>query len=494
MLDKRFDHRNRKILLGMSALLLTGTVLSGPVLKNAFAETTHPQTIASSQRNMGFADVVEKVRPAVVSIMVEDSAANESQQFSFRGQEMPNDERLKEFFEKFGLPKDFGKQFGSPKGYSVSTPRTAKNGSGFFVSEDGFIVTNNHVIKNADKITVRLQDGRMMNAALVGTDAKTDLAVLKVEGEGYSYVSFGDSNKIRTGDWVLTVGNPFGLSGTTTAGIVSTLGRDLGSDPYGDYIQIDAPINHGNSGGPAFNTDGEVIGVNTLIYSPSGGNVGIGFAIASNTAKKVVDGLMTDGKIARGWLGVMIQPVTDDMAPSLELEKAEGALIASVSDDSPAQNGELKPGDVIMRADGEPIKTVRDLTRHIADKKPATMVSLEIWRKGGMIKKNIKLSVQPDQQTAKLDSGKVSKGKLGLALEDSDKGVVVAEVLPDSPAAEKGITKGDIIARVDQQDVKSAKDVKDAITKAKSKGKNRILMLVKSDNGNRFVVLDMSRA
>lgn len=494
MPKKEGCYRNRKTMLGIAAVLLTGTMLSAPLTTYASEKQATLTRAFLEQRHLGFADVVAKVRPAVVSIMVDTTNDKSSSSFSFRGQKMPDDKRFKEFFEKFGFPREFGKQFRMPDGNDMPGQRLTGIGSGFFVSAEGFIVTSEHVIKNADKIRVRMHNGKLMNAELIGADPKTDLAVLKVEGKKFPYVSFGNSDKTKTGDWVVTVGNPFGLSGTATAGIVSTLGRDMGSDPYGDYIQIDAPINRGNSGGPAFNTQGEVIGVNTLIYSPSGGNVGIGFAIASNTAEKVVESLMADGKVSRGWLGVMIQPITEDMASSLDLEDAKGVLIASVNDKSPAKRANLQPGDVVIGVDGKAIKSVRDLTRYIADKTPEATVSLKIWRNGESLTKSIELSRQTDKKMAELKTRKSSDTKLGLALQNSEEGVVVADVEPDSAAAEKGLAKGDIIARVNRNVVETAKDVVNAISKAKEKGKDRILMLVKSQNGNRFIVLNLNRA
>ncbi len=495
MPKKERGNRSSKTLHGIAAVLVTGTMLSIPFSMFAPEVQAALNPAFIEQKHLGFADIVEKVRPAVVSIMVEKSNSDKtSSSYSFYGQKMPDDKRFKEFFKKFGFSREFGKQFGMPDDNGMTGHRATNLGSGFFVSDDGYIVTSENVIENAEKIRIRMHTGKLMNAELVGADPKTDLAVLKVEGKKFPYVSFGESNNAKTGDWVVTVGNRFGFSGATTASIITTLGRDMVSDLYGDYIQIDAPINRGNSGGPVFNTKGEVIGVSTLNYSPLGGNIGIGFAVASNTTLRVVESLITDGKVSRGWLGVMIHPITEDIASSLDLGDAEGALIFSVSDKSPAKKAELQPGDVVIGVDGKAIKSVRDLTRYISDGKPETTVSLKIWRNGKFLTKSIELSGQSDKELAELKTRKSSDTKLGLALQNSEKGVIVADVEPDSPAAKKGLAKGDIIARVNQNEVETAKDILNAISQAKEKGKDRILMLVKSSNGNKFIVLKLNRA
>ena len=494
MPKKAKGNRNWKLTRVIAAVLLSGTILSAPL--TAFA--SKPQATLGPAfielRHKGFSDVVTKVRPAVVSIIVDKSREESSDNFAHRGQSLPDDKRFREFFEKFELPREFVEQFDMPDGSDVPGQNVTAVGSGFFVSADGHIVTSKSVIENADNIRVRMHNGELINAKLIGADSKTDIAVLKVEGKNFEFVSFGNSDETRTGDWVVTLGNPFGLSGSVTAGLVSTLSRDVKSDPDSDIIQIDAAINRGNSGGPAFNTKGEVIGVNSLIYSPSGSNVGTGFAIASNTVNKVVNSLMKDNSISRGWLGVVIQPVTRDMASILNLKDAEGALIASVSDQSPAKIANLQPGDVVIGVDGKTIKSVGDLASYIADKAPETKISLNIWRNGEYQTKSIKLSRETNNTMAELKSDNKSDTKLGLALQNSDKGVIVADVEPDSSAAEKGLTKGDIIARVNQKVIENSNDVLKAISKAKERGMDRIMVLVKKQTGSRFVILNLSRA
>ena len=293
-------------------------------------------------------------------------------------------------------------------------------GSGFFISADGYVVTNNHVVEHAKEVTVTTADGKTIPARIVGTDPKTDLALLKVkEGSDYPYVSFASQDP-RVGDWVIAVGNPFGLGGTVTAGIVSARGRDIGAGPYDDFLQIDAPVNHGNSGGPTFNAEGEVVGVNTAIFSPSGGSVGIGFAIASDVAKNVVQSLKEDGKVARGWLGVQIQPVTQDIADSLGLKETKGALIAKSEKDSPAAAAGLKDGDVIAAVNGEPVADAHDLARKIAALGPKKEADLSIIRNGSPQTVKVMLGSQPDDKQAKADGpeqpSKDAMAKYGMTL------------------------------------------------------------------------------
>ncbi len=472
--------------------LLAGTMLTIPLAGDAKAKTNILPAKSTASGQTGFSDVVGKARPAVVSIMVKKSAGAQSAgQFNF-GQEMPDGKSLEEFFDRFGLPRDFAERFNTPKGKMKPQMPSRGQGSGFFISSDGYVVTNHHVVAGADDIKVRTQAGKTLDARLIGSDPKTDLAVLKVEGKDFPTVSWGDSDDVNAGDWVITVGNPFGLTGTTTAGIVSARGRDIGSGLY-DFIQIDAPINAGNSGGPAFNTAGEVIGVNTAIFSPSGGNVGIGFAIPSDTAKSIVAELISDGSIERAWLGVMIQPVTKDIATSFGFDEEKGALVVSVTDDSPAARAELQSGDVILSVDGKSIKDVRALMRLIAEMDPETRATLSIWRGDKTITKTVALGEQPGEKVASAASMK-KPSKLGLMLKDGRNGVVVAGVEPGSPAAEKGLKDGDIITRANGREVKTAKDVRDAVASAKNDGKSHVRFLIKGQNGNRFVALKMKRA
>ena len=373
-------------------------------------------------------------------------------------------------------------------------------GSGFFISADGYIVTNNHVVDHAKDVTITTTDGKTIPARVIGTDPKTDLALLKVtEGGDYPFVSFA-SQAPRVGDWVIAVGNPFGLGGTVTAGIVSARGRDIGSGPYDDFLQIDAPVNHGNSGGPTFNANGEVVGVNTAIFSPSGGSVGIGFAVASDVAKSVIQSLKDDGKVARGWLGVQIQPVTQDIADSMGLKESKGALVDKAEKDSPAAAAGLKDGDVITSVNGEAVADSHDLARKIAALGPKKEADLAIIRNGSTQTMKVTLGAMQDEKQAMADTpeahAKDAMAKYGMSLEPATAvegagktGVVVADVDPDGAAAQKGIATGDVILQVAGKPVSNPSDVTAAIDAAKSGGKKSVLMQVKTADSTRFVAL-----
>jgi serine protease Do len=365
---------------------------------------------------------------------------------------------------------------------------------------------------------VTLKDGSRFPAKLIGSDEKTDLAVLKIDADrALPVVAWGDSDKARVGDWVVAVGNPFGLSGTATAGIISSRGRDIGAGPYDDFIQIDAPINTGNSGGPLFDTEGAVIGVNTAIYSPSGGNVGIGFAIPSNAARKVVAELQEKGTVSRGWLGVAIQPVTPDVADSLGLSKAAGALVATVTPDSPAEQAGLRQGDVILAFNGEDIASPRELSRAVADADAGEKGKLQVWRGNREIEVSVRVGEMP-KQVASGESGPASVpgghseggvqlGALGLTLAPLDdaarqrwglsedaSGVLVASVDAKGDAAEKGVQPGDVITRVNQDVVKTPADVQKAVEKAKSAQRKSVLLLVERNGTQQFVAVELTRA
>lgn len=485
----------RKFGRAFMAALLATTMLttSFAAYMPAYAGQTMTPA-AASIAPASFADVLAKTRPAVVSIIVKKAdVASSIGSGKFDPNQLP--EGLRKFFKQFGMPGGGqAPQQRQPRGGGGQ--KVMGQGSGFFISADGYVVTNNHVISGSDDITVMMTTGRKLKAKLIGTDPKTDLAVLKVSGHDFPHVAFGDSDKTRVGDWVVAVGNPFGLSGTTTAGIVSARGRDIGSGPYDDFIQIDAPINRGNSGGPSFNGRGQVIGVNTAIYSPSGGSVGIGFAIPSNVAKTVVASLMADGTVHRGWLGVSIQSITQDMSEALGLATTQGALIASVNPGSPAAKAGLRSGDIVTNVDDTAITSPRDLSRVIAGKGPAHSVALKLWRDGGMVTSTVLLKEQPGPQTASLGQNETTANgsKLGLMLKDTGDGVVIGQVAPDSPAAEKGLMAGDRIEQVSGRDVKSANDVKQAVEQAVSKGKSRVVMQIKSRNGSRFVALKLGKS
>ena len=433
----------------------------------------------------GFADLVAEVRPAVVNVQVTRAIRPAAQsRMKWRGPGM-------EFPEMF-------RHFWSMPGFAMpDMPQAESVGSGFIVDASGLIVTSHHVVKGADSVTVTLQDGRKLEAQVVGADPKTDLALLEVEpGEPLPAVEFGNSDRTRVGDWVVAVGNPFGLGGTVTAGIVSGRGRDIGSGPYDDYLQIDAPINRGNSGGPLFDRTGRVVGVNTAIFSLTGGNVGIGFAIPANVVEPVVESLRTVGKVDRGWLGVQIQPVDETMAEALGLEDAKGALVASVMADGPAAGAGLRPGDVVLSFAGEKLETMRDLPRIVAGIESGTEVEIEVWRDGGRETLTARIGTQATQAfvpAATADTGDV---KLGVMLaprgEPGKEGVTIAEVVPGSLAARNGLRPGDVIVRAGSETVNGPDDVAGAVRSAAAEDKP-VLLLVERGDHRRYVAIDLDR-
>ena len=487
----------RSALLGAAAVAAVGGLTIEALPLSTYSAVAGPT--AAQAGPASFAGVVDHVKGAVVSVKVK----TEESKVSYDGEEqpMPNFPKggpLEKFFHQFG-GRGFGEQFGDRGGQD--RPRSGlAQGSGFFISADGYVVTNNHVVEHAKEVTIVTADGKSIPARIVGTDPKTDLALLKVkEGSDYPYVSFA-SQAPRVGDWVIAVGNPFGLGGTVTAGIVSARGRDIGSGPYDDFLQIDAPVNHGNSGGPTFNAEGEVVGVNTAIFSPSGGSVGIGFAIASDVAKSVVQSLKEEGKVARGWLGVQIQPVSQDIADSLGLKDAKGALVAKAEKDAPAAAAGLKEGDVVDSVNGESVADSHDLARKIAALGPKKEAVLSIIRNGSTRTVKVTLGSVPDDKQAKADvpdeSSKDAMTKYGMTLapaasvEGAGKnGVVVADVDPDGAAAQKGIRTGDVIVEVAGKPVSRPSDVTAAIDTAKADGKKSVLLRVSSEDNMRFVAL-----
>jgi serine protease Do len=445
---------------------------------------------------VGFADIVEKVKPAVISVRVKIDGGSQVSGFHNEENIPPG---LREFFHRFGIP---GLPDGTmPHGHNVITGQ----GSGFFISGDGYAVTNNHVVDNAETVTVTTDDGATRKARVIGTDPRTDLALIKVDGGSFPYVKLSDQVP-RIGDWVLAVGNPFGLGGTVTAGIVSARGRDIGASAYDDFIQIDAPVNKGNSGGPTFDTEGNVIGVNTAIFSPSGGSVGIAFAIPADTVKSVIAQLRDHGVVTRGWVGVQIQPVTQDIADSLGLKQSEGALVAQPQDNSPAQKAGIEAGDVITAVDGHAVKDARDLARKIGVSPPKTSVKLTLWHKGSEKTITLTLGEMPKQQkanageTKKSSDGSVDLAKLGLTLAPAahvagagSEGVVVTGVDSDGVAADHGFSTGDIILEVAGKIVSTPADVRRTIATARTDGKRTVLIRVKSGDNTRFVALPVGR-
>jgi serine protease Do len=402
------------------------------------------------------------------------------------------------------MPDNF---FRNPPGGSTRHRLVTGQGSGFFISADGYAVTNNHVVDKAENVEVITDDGRTVQAKVIGTDPRTDLALIKVEGGNYPYVRLAD-NAPRIGDWVIAVGNPFGLGGTVTAGIVSARGRDIGAGPYDDFIQIDAPVNKGNSGGPTFDVDGHVIGVNTAIFSPSGGSVGIAFAIPAQTVASVVTQLREYGAVTRGWIGVKVQPVTSDIADSLGLKNAKGALVAEPQADGPAAKAGIKAGDVIIDVNGVAIEDARDLARKVGAIAPGAKVSLKVMRQGSERAFAFALGTLPKERVAEATSENENQSEPGAAVPrmgltlapakqvagSGDEGVVVTAVDPDGPASTRGFKTGDVILEVGGRTVSAPDDVNSAIADAKKGGKHSILLRVKSPEGTRFVALPVGSA
>ncbi len=473
---------------------------------------------ASARGPDGIADVAEKVIDAVVNIStsqtVEAKGGGEG-----RGAmpQLPPGSPFEEFFDDFFKNRrgPGGNSKGGDRGTDLQPRKTNSLGSGFIVDTSGIVVTNNHVIADADEINVIMNDGTKIKAELVGVDKKTDLAVLKFKPvKPLVAVKFGDSDKLRLGEWVIAIGNPFSLGGTVTAGIVSARNRDINSGPYDSYIQTDAAINRGNSGGPLFNLDGEVIGVNTLIISPSGGSIGIGFAVPSKTVVGVVDQLRQFGELRRGWLGVRIQQVTDEIAESLNIKPARGALIAGVEDKGPAKPAGIEPGDVVVKFDGKDIKEPKDLSRVVADTAVGKEVDVVIIRKGAEETRKVTLGRLEDGDKAVQASAKtkeepaekpVTQKALGLDLatlskdlrtrykiKDSVKGVIITSVDGTSDAAEKRLSAGEVIVEVAQEAVSNAADVKKRVDQLKKDGKKSVLLLVANADGElRFVALSV---
>ncbi|QKV18613.1 Do family serine endopeptidase [Oricola thermophila] len=494
----------------LAAALVASTVLgvgiagfSGAVTAPANAEAVRVETQANAP---GFADIIEKVSPAVVSVRVKSDiqpAVSDLGPFDGRGfEDLPRNHPLRRFFE------EFGPQFRNPDGFNNrrsqrrNRARPVAQGSGFFISEDGYLVTNNHVVEGGTEFTIVTDDGTELEAELVGTDPRTDLAVLKVDDDRkFTYVAFADDSRVRVGDWVVAVGNPFGLGGTVTAGIVSARGRDIGAGPYDDFIQIDAAVNRGNSGGPTFNLNGEVVGVNTAIFTPSGGNVGIAFAVPASVAKDVVAELMEDGTVERGWLGVSIQPVTAEIAESLGLDEARGALVADPAEGAPADKAGIRAGDIITAVDGREVSDARELARVIASYDPGSKVEITYLRRGRERSVTVELGELPgNDQVASARSAPGRTAETALAdfglnvmpADDGD-GVVVTGVDPDSAAADAGIRVGDKVIEVNNEAVASAEDIEKALDDVAEAGRKAALILVERGDASRFVALPIDQ-
>jgi serine protease Do len=490
----------RGALLGAVAIAAIGGVALESVPQ--FSHAAIAATSVAPAGPASFADVVDRVKGAVVSVKVKISEdASDEQAERPHMPEFAPGSPMERFFKQFGQ----GQQDGDSEmpGMRPHHPHLSMaQGSGFFISADGYIVTNNHVVDHATDVTVTTTDGKTIAAKVIGTDPKTDLALLKVkEGDNYPFVNFA-SQSPRVGDWVIAVGNPFGLGGTVTAGIVSARGRDIGSGPYDDFLQIDAPVNRGNSGGPTFNSEGEVVGVNTAIFSPSGGSVGIGFAIASDVVKSVVQSLKDHGSVARGWLGVEIQPVSADIADSLGIKEASGALVSKTQPDSPALAAGVKNGDVITSVNGEHVADPKELARKIALLGPKGTAELGIIRNGATQTISVKLAAMAGEKEAKAETtsqpGEPTQlARLGLTVEPAragHDGVTVAEVDPDGLAGQKGLQTGDVIIDAGGKPVSSAADITAAFDAAKASGHKAVLLRLKSGDNFRFVALPTQAA
>ena len=442
-----------------------------------------------------FADLVDKLSPTVVNISTTQTVEG--------GPSNDFEELFREFFERRGIPGEPPQQ---------RQRRATSLGSGFIIDSSGYIVTNHHVIAGADEISVRLSDDTTLEAELVGSDEKTDLAVLKVTSDvDLPAAEWGDSDSIRVGDWVLAIGNPFGLGGTVTAGILSARQRDINAGPYDDFLQTDASINRGNSGGPMFDMDGKVIGVNSMIYSPTGGSIGIGFAIPSRMAKSIVDQLKEFGEVKRGWLGVRIQTVTEELAEGMRLEEPKGALVASVTEGGPAEKSGIQQGDVILEFNGREVEEMRKLPRMVAETSIGEEVEVVVWRKGERKTIDVQLGELDEEQMASLESGPEDSGgeagALGLnlssitpelrqrfELDDDAQGVIVTDVASGSTAMEKGLQPGDIIVEVDQEEVSEPGQVAQLVEQAKEEGYRVVTLLIYRGGDYQWVAVQIENS
>jgi len=483
--------RGRMLASAAVVAIIASGAIGGSMLSASTSAVAGAVNTADLQTSAlpSFATVVERVKPAVVAVKVNiENAAATSDDLSGQMDNLPPD--VQQFFKRFG-----GRE-GAP--HQMQPRHEMALGSGFIISADGYVVTNNHVVQNAKTVSVTTDDGKTLDAKVIGTDPKTDLALLKITEPGdYPFVKMAKETP-RVGDWVVAIGNPYGLGGTVTAGIISAEGRDIGSGPYDSFLQIDAPINKGNSGGPTFNLKGEVVGVNTAIFSPSGGSVGIGFAIPANTVDSVVDSLEHGGVVSRGYLGVQIQPVGQEIADGLGMKSTNGALVDEAQSGTPAAAAGLKSGDVIIKLNGQEVKDASDLTRHIGSMKPGDKVELSFLRDGAEKTVSITLGSMKSEQTAKADVAPTESAlKLGVQLAPASgdgRGVAIVNVDPDGLAASKGLASGDVIMEVAGKPVSSPSEVKADIAKAKQDGKKSVLMLIKTAEATHFVAFEFPKA
>ena len=500
----------RAALLGASFTLVTPVLLS-PLVPPAAARSA-PDS---------FADLAARLLPAVVNVSSTQNVTAKGPGPS-AGPEMPifpPGSPFEQFFKDF-LNRNHPGQGGSQRGDN-DQPRPERKaqslGSGFIIDPAGYVVTNNHVIEGADEVSITLQDNTTLKAEIVGRDEGGDLALLKVKADKpLPTVDFGDSGQSRVGDWVLAIGNPFGLGGTVTAGIVSARGRDIHQGQYDDFLQTDASINRGNSGGPLFNMDGQVIGINTAIFSPSGGSIGIGFSIPSNNAKNIIAQIREYGHPRRGWLGVKIQQMTPDIAESLGLKDANGAMVAGVTDGGPAEKAKIRGGDIILKFDGQDVKEMHNLPRIVADSVVGKEVPVVLWRDGKEVTVQTVLAERPaDVQLASADAGVAPKADttkptditgLGIRvapvsqdlrdkfqLGAEQKGVVITDVSPNTPAAERGLKPGDVIMEVQQNEVASPNDIQKQVDSARKADRKNVLMLIQREGGTQYVPLTLSK-
>lgn len=477
--------------LGLLALLLTA------------AQPSRAETTETTPFSEVFSQLAARLVGDVVNISTTQTNAAPAAKGGPEAQLPAPGAPLDEFFRDF-----FGDK-GAPGGANPPASRVASLGSGFVIDPTGLIVTNNHVIANAEQITVTLSDDTALQAEVIGRDPVSDLALLKVEPKApLPAASWGDSTKARVGDWVLAIGNPFGLGGTVTSGIISATARDIHSGPYDDFLQTDASINRGNSGGPMFNLAGEVIGINTAIFSPSGGSIGIGFAIPSASARPIIDQLKATGKVERGWIGARIQPITEEIAEAVGLDRTRGAMIAAVDPGSPAAQAKLQPGDVILAYDGKPIDKSRQLPRLVADTAPDALVKLAMWRDGKEQEVELKVAaLNPNRPTPpppepekpkpppSLDVLGIKLTKLTadlrkqFSLPDAAKGLVITEVPQNGPAAAQGLRPGDLVITVGHDGVGSLEEVQQRLAAVKKNGRKNVLVRVEREGSTRFVAL-----
>jgi serine protease Do len=491
------------VVTGLGAVYGFGVASDFNILTSS-AQAQVNNTASNVTQPIGFADMVERVKPSVISVKV--TMKQKATDTGDKSNDEESGSPMERFFHQFGAPDGMPKE--GPGRDGRHGPMMGQ-GSGFFISSDGYAVTNNHVVEGAEKVEVTTDAGKTFAAKVIGTDPRTDVALIKIEGGADFPFAKLSEGKARVGDWVLAVGNPFGLGGTVTAGIVSASGRDIGNGPYDDFIQIDAPVNKGNSGGPAFNMQGEVVGVNTAIYSPSGGSVGIAFSIPAATVKSVIAQLRDKGTVSRGWIGVQIQPVTQDIADSLGLKQAEGALVAESQSAGPAAKAGIESGDVVIAVNGQSIKDARELARIIGGFAPGNAVKLDVLHKGNSKVVNLTLGQLPNAQEAMAETGADAEGltrgielpPLGLTLAPAGelagtgrKGVVVKKVAPKSAAADRGFKEGDVILEVAGKSVGTPGEVSEVIEAMRTDKKNNVLMRLRSGDASHYVALPLANS